>query len=47
MFRDIEGDEAKVRFEEMAKSRLILAGQLWNISCCELNGFNQTAYLTE
>lgn len=47
MFKAIEGDEAKERFEEMSRIRISLARKLWNISCCELNGFNQTAYLDE
>lgn len=47
MFKAIEGEGARERFEEMSRIRISLARKLWNISCCELNGFNQTAYLDE
>lgn len=44
MFKAIEGEEAKERFNEMTRVRDVLVRKLWNFSCCELNGFNQTVY---
>lgn len=49
MFKAIEGNEGKEEnyVGEMKIIRDKLAKELWNISCCELNGFNQTAYYHE
>lgn len=45
MFKSIEIGAAQALFDEMDAARRLLAEELWNISCCELNGSNQTAYV--
>uniref|UniRef100_A0A1B0EWN9 Potassium channel domain-containing protein n=1 Tax=Phlebotomus papatasi TaxID=29031 RepID=A0A1B0EWN9_PHLPP len=45
MFIAIEGDGDLERSAELARHRKSVAAKLWNISCCEANIFNKSAFI--
>ncbi|XP_059620709.1 potassium channel subfamily K member 4-like isoform X1 [Phlebotomus argentipes] len=45
MFIAIEGDGDLERSAELARNRVSVAAKLWNISCCEANIFNKSAFI--
>ncbi|GAB0100449.1 TWiK family of potassium channels protein 18 [Sergentomyia squamirostris] len=45
MFPAIEGDGDLERSAELARHRVSVAAKLWNISCCEANIFNKSAFI--
>lgn len=51
MFQKIEGQEAESRFNktnnDMTDLRTAVTKQLWNLSCCEAIGNNETFYFSE
>ena len=44
MFIAIEGDGDQEREDQMNKGRHNLSLKLWNLTCCQINVFNQTEF---